>query len=78
MRCERHSAHAPGSLFDLSRAGARSSSSARFHLTIIAQSWSFALRFMRMHSALVPVPSYAHAVFVFELDRERAEQELLE
>jgi hypothetical protein len=32
---------------------------ARFHLTIIAQSWSFALRFMRIHSDLVPGPSYA-------------------
>jgi hypothetical protein len=34
-----------GASFD-TRTGARSSGSARFHLTIIAQSWSFALRFL--------------------------------
>jgi hypothetical protein len=33
-----------GASFD-TRTGARNSGSARFHLTIIAQSWSFALRF---------------------------------
>jgi hypothetical protein len=42
-----------GASFD-TRTGARSSGSARFHLTIIAQSWSFALRFMGTQSELVP------------------------